>query len=288
MTKLNKKEKRDAMQGVLILIGLLIFGGFLGSLCFSETETDTKKKPEVKTDSPPSLADQDSENWAEPDKDGKVVAIWELDWIEGTKLKNVLVYQDDKMINEWHAPDFKKPVSKEWFERPSQNHNERKFDTGSPDCETCEYVTISRSGIVKYFAWDGNLNNTVLATFMDPEAMSIGHNPQEKACTPKQLSPASVETLRLYNQLQAFKDDPEFARMGFNPSGPYYVWMRAVKKLDESGTDVLVDLNFLPGDILMLGTAYVSRNVWGDTSKSDYVGYMERQVQAGLALAECR
>ena len=285
MGKLTKKQKKDAIHGALILIGLLVLGGIAGSLCFGNSEPGTEKKPEGEIALP---AEQDSNDWGELSEEqlggGEIVAKWELDWLNETKMESVLVYQDGKMIRLWLHPEFEKPSSKEWFERPPQNRNERKFDTGSPDCETCGYVTISRSGIVTYFEWDGNLVNTVLATFMDPEAMSIGNNPQEKPCTPKKLSPASVEALRLYKQLHAFKDDPEFIRVGFSPSGPYSAWIKAVDKLDGSGREVLLDLNFLPGELSMLGTSYVSRT----KSSYNHIEYMERKIEAGIALAKCQ
>ena len=213
--------------------------------------------------------------------DGKIVAMWELNWLQGTKLKNVLIYRDGKMINSFRAPDMKKKVSQEWFERPSQNPSERKFDTAPPDCETCDYVTISKSGIIKYFGWDGHLQETVLATFINPDAMNIGNNPRVKPCTPKKLLPASLEALRLYNQLQEFKDDPRFIQMGFSQGGPYYSWIKAVQKLNEDAIGVFGEVSFFPGDLLMLGTAYVVEN-------GSEIERLEKTIQAGLAQAECR
>lgn len=213
--------------------------------------------------------------------DGKIVAMWELNWLQGTKLKNVLTYRDGKMMNNYRSPDMKKEVSQEWFERPSKNPSERKFDTGPADCEICDYVTISKSGIIKYFGWDGNLQETVLATFINPDAMNIGSNPEAKPCTPKKLLPASLEVLRLYNQLQEFKDDPKFIQMGFSQGGPYYSWMKAVQKLNEDAIDVFGEVLFFPVDLLMLGTAYVVGN-------GSEIERLEKTIQAGLAQAECR
>ena len=52
-------------------------------------------------------------------------------------------------------------------------------------------------------------------TSIDPHAMNIGNNVQQRPCIPTKLSSAAMELVRLYDQLHAFKDDPEFIRVGF-------------------------------------------------------------------------
>ena len=93
--------------------------------------------------------------------------------------------------------------------------------------------------------------------------------------------------MRLYERLQGFKDDDEFARMGFAPAGPYKSWLDEAKRLHaESGLAGLDELGFLAGDVMTLGLAYVPVATRGE-APSNYIRDMERTIRAGLALASC-
>jgi len=281
----EEKEKdtkgRPINWAGFLIIGLAVLLGLAG--CGGE---EKEKK------SPPSTAEQVPEKRKEEPKEkpeGEIIAEWETLLLKKTKQKNALVYRDGKTFHMTRVHGGKKWFSNEWFERPSESPDERKFDEGPPDCQLCGYFTISRSGIIKSFMWHGGLIDTLLATSMPPGAMNIGRNPQKRPCVPKQLSPASVEFLRLYEQLQGFKDDPEFVRLGFSPNGPYFPWMEAVEKLrdkDNSFLDLTQDLNLNTGALFNLGTVYVSLNLGsGDIENAER---WERQIQAGRDLAECR
>ena len=121
----------------------------------------------------------------------------------------------------------------------------------------------------------------------DPDAMNIGNNEQETPCIPRKLSEASMELVRLYDQLHAFKDDPEFIRLGFGQGGPYSAWLQAIQRYRDtnSGLDLLDELGFLPGELMMLGMNYLGE----DLSESDLstIEFFEGKIQAGLAFTRC-
>ena len=112
-------------------------------------------------------------------------------------------------------------------------------------------------------------------------------SPTETPCIPTELSLAAVELVRLYEELHTFKDDIEFIDMGFSQAGPYYAWMQAVERhRDENpGFEMVNELGFLPGEVLMLGMSYMGE----DFSESDlaYLENTEGRFQAGLAAARC-
>ena len=112
-------------------------------------------------------------------------------------------------------------------------------------------------------------------------------SPTETPCIPTELSPAAVELVRLYEELHTFKDDIEFIDMGFSPAGPYSAWMQAVETQSDAnqGFELLDELGFLPGEVLMLGMSYLGE----DLSESDlaYLANTEGRFQAGLAAARC-
>ena len=112
-------------------------------------------------------------------------------------------------------------------------------------------------------------------------------SPTETPCIPTELSPAAVELVRLYEELHTFKDDIEFIDMGFSQAGPYYAWMQAVETQRDAnqGFELLDELGFLPGEVLILGMSYLGE----DFSESDlaYLENTEGRFQAGLAAARC-
>ena len=115
---------------------------------------------------------------------------------------------------------------------------------------------------------------------MAPDAMNVGFNPVERECVPKDLSPTSLEIVGLYEQLQGFKTDPQFAQMGFAVGGPYNEWLTTFDTLEEDAGESLDQLGFLGGDVMMLGLAYVYDN-------QENIDYFERLFGAGITLARC-
>ena len=108
-------------------------------------------------------------------------------------------------------------------ERPAGKAAERKFDLQTQ--ERPEYFTLSETGVVRYFSWEGREFKTASVTFIDPNAMNIGNNVQQKPCIPTKLSSAAMELARLYDQLHGHcqrkvartefsTDDRELGRAG--------------------------------------------------------------------------
>ena len=216
----------------------------------------------------------------------QTLAVWEVDLTPTIKSKNTLVYRGDSMVLETEYSDGSSS-SDEVIERSADKTTERRFDL-EPDSDRSEYVTLSESGDVKYFSWEGRQFKTARATVIHADFMVVGANAVARGCVPKSLSETSTETIRLYEQLHTFRNDPEFARKGFAVTGSYHPWLQAAKDLHaEAGLETLHALGFLAGDVMQLGMEYMSVATKGG-EPTQYIRDMERTIQAGLTLATCR
>jgi len=172
------------------------------------------------------------------------------------------------------------------IERPVDGANERRFDL--EDSERPEYITLSKSGEIKYFGWEGRQFGSAYATTIHEDVLTIGVGVVVRDCAPKTLSDNSKKTIRLYEELQSFRDDPDFALVGFSPNGQYYSWLQEAEILhSESAFEVHQEIGFLAGDIMQLGTEYMLIATKG-SKDLQYIHYMEKIVQEGMALATCR
>ena len=215
----------------------------------------------------------------------QTLAVWEFDLTPSIKSKNTLVYRDGSMVLETKYPDGS-GTSDAVIERPVDRPGERRFDL--QDSERSEYITLSESGDVKYFSWEGRQFGAARAASVHADLLVIGVDASERDCVPKTLSENSREAIRLYEQLQGFRDDPDFARVGFGSGGPYYSWLRAAKTLDaETGLATFQELGFLAGEVMQLGMEYMQVATRG-RALTQYIRDMERTIQEGLALARCR
>ena len=215
----------------------------------------------------------------------QTLAAWEYALTPTIKSQNTLRYRDGSVVLETRYPDGSSAADP-LTERPAPAPDERKFDL--QDSERSEYVTISTSGEVKYFSWEGRHFGSASATSIHPDFLQIGGAVAAPACVPKELSETSAETLRLYQALQGFKDASDFARLGFGPGGPYASWMRDAQALHAgAGLEVLRDLGFLAGDVMQLGMDYMQVARRGG-APTRYIRDMERTIRAGVALATCR
>ena len=216
----------------------------------------------------------------------QTLAVWKVDLTPTIKSKNTLVYRGDSMVLETKYSDGSSS-SDEVIERPADKPNERRFDL-EPDSDRSEYITLSESGDVKYFSWEGRQFETARATAVHTDFMVIGADAVARDCVPKTLSETSKQTIRLYEQLRDFKDDPDFARMGFAAAGSYHPWLQAAKDLHaEAGLGTFLDLGFLAGEVMQLGMEYM-RVATRRGEPTQYIQDMERTIQTGLALATCR
>ena len=174
------------------------------------------------------------------------------------------------------------------IERPSARPNERRFDV-EPHNDQSEYITVTDSGMVRWFAWDGTSFLTQRASSIHADFLELGADSAQRDCTPKQLSPTSREIVTLYEQLQDFKDDPDFSEFGFSVGGPYHQWMEdATKVLAASSPDEVAlqldHLGFTGGDVMNLGLSYL--NPEHEDEKRNILD-SERRIRAGLVLARC-
>ena len=133
-------------------------------------------------------------------------------------------------------------------------------------------------------AAQGHENARGLRDTLADELTETSKNPEP--CTPMELSPAAVELVQLYEELQTFKDDTEFLDMGFSRAGPYYAWMEAVEaQQDRTEIELLDEVGFLPSEVMMLGMDYISEDPSESTLSA--IEHWETRIQAGLARAKC-
>ena len=218
--------------------------------------------------------------------DDITLAVWKVDFAPTIKSKNTLVYRSGSMVMETDYSDGSSG-SRDVIERPVDKPNTRRFDL-QPDTDRSEYITLSESGDVNYFSWEGRQFKTANATAIHADFMVVGGDPVARDCVPKRLSETSRETVRLYDQLRTFKDAPGFARMGFAVAGSYHPWLQAAEGLNaQRGLETLHELGFLAWDVMMLGMEYMSVATRGG-KPTQYIQDMERTIQASLALAICR
>ena len=220
----------------------------------------------------------------------------------GFTTKSILVWRNGKMLH--HRYDVYKAGNEldrkigpgelrvdEVFERPTNLHNERRFDLD--DGPRVEYMMLAESGDIKYFSWEGRQFAHMQATFIDRDAMMIGVNRQARECVPTRLSPAASEAVRLYRELHGFKDDPEFAELGFSHAGPYHAWLEAARALvgrldGDAGSQLWQQLGIPPGDLIMLGMNHMQEATGvGTPENRRHIQDLERTLQVSLALVFC-
>ena len=168
-------------------------------------------------------------------------------------------------------------------ECPTKSPNARRFDL-DPESDRSEYITLTDSGVVRYFDWAGQQFMAAQTTSIHADFLTVGVKPRSADCVPKELSATSKEIVGLYEQLRNFKDDREFEAAGFAES--YGPWMEAAQRLhaESSPADSLDELGFLAGDVLTLGLDYASA---GGDQLSQEAQDLEDLIHAGLALSTC-
>ena len=266
----------------------LLGGAFVLSILSAVMETGEQPELETPNDAAVNEApDNSPEDGTATDR--QVVAEWRSDLTPDTTEHSTLVYQDGAMLWESrYSGGSSWSQSQTVVERPADAPNYRRFDL-RPDDEQSGYITLSKSGSVGIYAWEGTLMGTPTTTFIAPDAMAIGVNPVVRECVPKQLSVAAKETVRLYSELLSFKDSPEFRQRGFAVGGPYNGWLESIKRVQHGNRDdalaAMLELGFPPGDVMMLGLEYV--RMANGRADSDFRVDTERKIRTGLRLATC-
>ena len=216
--------------------------------------------------------------------DGITLATWELALAPTILITNTLVYLGSSIALETKHSDGSSSFH-EVTERPTDKPNERRFEL-YPDSGRSEYITLSELGDVKYFGWEGAQFATTAVISIHVDFMEMGFNPVTKSCVPKDLSETSKEIVLLYEQLHTFKNDPEFARLGFGTAGPYHRWLQTAENLSaKADLASFNELSFYAGDVMLLGLEYM--RVAAGRGDLRYIQEMERTIRAGVALAQC-
>ena len=123
----------------LILLASLV--GFVagGSLVETPAQSDDFSGEAAELASPP---------------DRRVLASWELELTPGQRTAQTLVHQGGAIIRESRNLPDGKAIPQVLIERPWDNPSERRFDL-QPDRERSEYITLSNSGVIRKFSWEG-------------------------------------------------------------------------------------------------------------------------------------
>ena len=97
---------------------------------------------------------------------------------------------------------------------------------------------------------------------------------------PTEFSTHTKQLLALYEELRSFKDDPSFHEVGFGRCCRFHDWKTRVEALrSRAGFETLADIGVLPGDLLMLGMAYMRSK----GRPTEYTEAMEPHYASGLA-----
>ena len=106
----------------------------------------------------------------------------------------------------------------------------------------------------------------------------VGFSPMQVDAT---LSADAQELKTLYEELQGFKDNPEFHQVGFGTCCRFNKWKVKVESLrsKKTGMKIFREIGFLPGELLQLGMEYM-RSRGHPTS---YTQVMEATIVEGLA-----
>lgn len=270
---------------VVVVFLLVIYGGV------SRVQTSTSSTSTVRTVQPfPGVTlhkpAQNMARLANPPpqslSEDITLATWEERHTPTMKFKNNLVYRKGTVVLRTQYDDGSSSVQ-EVVERPTDAPDERRFDL-EPDSDRSEYITLTDSGVVKYFDWAGQQFMSAFTTTLHVDFLVVGTSPVSLDCVPKTLSATSKKIVDLYEQLQILKEDEEFAVSGF--AGAYRVWLEAVERLhaESSPAESLDELGFLAGDVMTLGLDYVNA---GESASSRKAQELEQTIEAGLTIATC-
>ena len=260
------------------LVVLMLLAGVVGH--FNEPVPETPKRITVQPF--PKPAAQSRRVKSVPNV---TLASWAEQHTPAMVFRNALVYRGGStilLLTRYH--DGSSSVQ-QLAERPTESPNARRFDL-DPESDRSEYITLTDTGVVKYFDWAGQQFMTARTTTIHADFLTVGANPVSADCVPKELSATSMEIVDLWEKLRAFRDDQEFTSVGFAGSS-YRPWLEAAHRLhaESSPAESLDQLGFLAGDVLTLGLDYANA---GEGPFSREAQELEKTIQARLALAVCR
>lgn len=102
----------------------------------------------------------------------------------------------------------------------------------------------------------------------------------EERMAKKRNQPTGKQELQmLYDELQGFKSDPKFHQVVFGVCCEYRLWRQRVHDLsNRSGTALLKEVGFLPGELINLASAYAESR----GRKTHRTRYLEQLIHNGL------
>lgn len=238
---------------------------------------------------PPSYSEQTNQV-PSPTPGSKIVATWLGGLAEGFS-DGRLVYKNGKMILEMTLSfgGETTPFRRELIERPPKQSGERRFDL--EDYRWSEYLTLTSSGIVRLFGWEGDHDGPVRAVYLAPEAMTIGKKVIIQSCARRRLSRSALEVVRLHRELGTFRYDHEFARFGVNHPAAYR-WLQAYNSLRTSTDKIefLRETGFYLEDLRSLFDKYLWAAIApGTVQHSDLnsIEFLENTITSGITIAQC-
>ncbi len=96
-----------------------------------------------------------------------------------------------------------------------------------------------------------------------------------QSCKPD-LSRDSKDFIRLFIELQEFKTDPEFHKVGFAVCCRFNSWLKKVESFQRrAGQGTLMELAVAPGELLLLGLDYV----WSKGQPTDHIRQSEHIIK---------
>ena len=105
----------------------------------------------------------------------------------------------------------------------------------------------------------------------EPETAELTALLRELQSCKSDLSPFARDAIRLYLELQEFKDDPKFHQVGFGLCCRFNAWQEEADALtDSAGLETLVEIGMVPGELWSLGWEYL-QNQGRSTVLTDYV-----------------
>lgn len=130
----------------------------------------------------------------------------------------------------------------------------------------------SKSARLGGFGWLA-LSSIWMALLVQPPPANQQHEPAAQVAVTKPVAPtaeiaperkasshdeALADLRRLFEQLQVYRRDPEFRKIGFDPCCRFHQWQLEVRALSKSdGTTLLQQYRVVPGDLETLASQYL-------------------------------
>ncbi len=97
-----------------------------------------------------------------------------------------------------------------------------------------------------------------------------------KSCKPDLAAPTR-DTIDLLIELEGFREDPEFHRVGFGSCCRFNDWLKEAQTLrDTAGLSPLSELGVVPGEIILVGQEYIT----SAGQSTEYTGFVVSEIMS--------